>query len=110
MWRHRDYVSGYSNGGRQVLSCPTCSFGGAQGVDDGAEVMFRDVQGGKRGRCSTPLVVSTGPEGGRLRRGHCSDYLRRVGRYCLTPFVVSIGSEDGRLRRDHVSGCSRGEM
>ena len=53
----RDHVSGCSSGGRQVLSYPACSLGGAQGVGGGAEIMFRGVRVGVGRCCPTLLVV-----------------------------------------------------
>ena len=37
---------GVFEGGRRVFADPACSFGGAQGVCGGAEIMFRGVRGG----------------------------------------------------------------
>ena len=104
----RDHVSGCSRGDRQVLSYPACSFGGAQGVGGGAEIMFRGARVGVGGCLLTLLVVSAGLKGGRLRRDHVSGCSSGVGRCCPTPLVVSTGLKGGWWCRDHVSGCSRG--
>ena len=79
-----------------MFADPACSFGGAQGVGGGAEIMFRGVRVGVGRCCPTLLVVSAGLKGWVVAPRLCFGLLEGDRQVFADP-ACSFGGAQGRV-------------